>query len=136
VKALKAFSTIPPDDHTPELQGAIEISASFLLDQDLSKADYPYTERINSSWFSFSFPLSFRSDILETVHTSTNLGYGLDARLESALQFILTKRDESGRCIMEKSLNGKMWVDNEKNGQPSKWISLRALLSLGFRDLD
>jgi hypothetical protein len=136
VKALKAFNAIPPDYHTPEIRCAIEIGAGFLLDHDLSKADFPYTGRINSSWFSFSFPLSFRSDILETALTLTNLGFGQDTRLDNALKFISTKRDESGRWIMEKSLNGKMWADIEKKGEPSKWITLRALLALGIALLD
>jgi hypothetical protein len=134
VKALKALSTVQPDLRTPDSTRAIEIGANFLIDTDLSKAVYPYTERINSSWFSFGFPLSFRSDILETTLTLTNLGYRHDPRLEAALQFILAKRDESGRWIMEKSLNGKMWADVEQKGRPSKWITLRALLALGFCD--
>jgi hypothetical protein len=25
------------------------------------------------------------------------------------------------------SLNGKMWIDIEKKGKPSKWVTLRAL---------
>ena len=27
----------------------------------------------------------------------------------------------------ERTLNGKMWIDIEQKGQPSKWITLRAL---------
>jgi hypothetical protein len=36
----------------------------------------------------------------------------------------------------EKSLNGKMWADIEKKGQPSKWITLRALLTLEIQGPD
>jgi hypothetical protein len=136
VKALKALSAIQPDYRTPEIKRAITMGANFLLDRDLSRADYPYTERINSSWFSFGFPLSFRSDILETTLTLTNLGYRQDLRLDNAIQFILTKRDKDGKWIMEKSLNGKMWADIEKKGQPSKWITLRALLTLEIQGPD
>jgi hypothetical protein len=28
---------------------------------------------------------------------------------------------------MENSVNGKMWVDIEEKGKPSKWVTLRAL---------
>jgi hypothetical protein len=31
---------------------------------------------------------------------------------------------------LEKSLNGQMWVDVEVKGQPSKWITLFALVVL------
>ena len=33
---------------------------------------------------------------------------------------------------MEKSLIAKMWVDFEEKGQPSEWITMRALLALGL----
>jgi len=32
-----------------------------------------------------------------------------------------------GRWTLEHGLNGKMWVDIEQQGKPSKWITLRAL---------
>ena len=111
---------------------AIELGSNFLLGRDLAKADYPYSERINSSWFAFGFPLSYRSDILETMSVLASLGYGDDARLNNARQFILGKRDYQGRWLMEKTLNGKMWVNIEEKGLPSKWITLRALRALGF----
>jgi hypothetical protein len=28
---------------------------------------------------------------------------------------------------LENTLNGKMWVDIEQKGKPSKWVTLRAL---------
>jgi hypothetical protein len=131
-KALKALSAVPVEQRTPDTLRAIDVGVDFLLGRDLAKADYPCTERVNSSWFAFSFPLSFRSDVLETVLVLASLGYGDDPRLANAHQFILSKRDDRGRWTMEKSLNGKMWADIEEKGQPSKWITLRALLALGL----
>jgi hypothetical protein len=29
--------------------------------------------------------------------------------------------------LLEHTYNGKMWVDIEKKGQPSKWVTLRTL---------
>lgn len=56
-----------------------------------------------------------------------DLGYGGDPRLRNALQLILSKQDTQGRWKLENTLNGKMWIDIEKRGEPSKWITLRAL---------
>jgi len=131
-KAMKALSAIPPDLRTAAAERAIDVGVEFLLGRDLAKADYPYTERINSTWFSFGFPLSYRSDILETALVLADLGYTGDPRLSNAHQFIMNKHDDQGRWIMEKTLNGKMWVDIEEKGQPSKWITLRALRALGI----
>ena len=109
------------------MQNAIQTGAEFLLSHDLTTANFPYTERISSTWFKFGFPLSYWSDILETTEVLVDLGYGKDPRLGKVFQLILSKQDDQGRWKLENSLNGKMWVDIERKGQPSKWITLRAL---------
>ena len=129
-KAMKTLSVLPTDLRTAAVDRAIKVGIDFLLGKDLAKADYPYTERINSTWFSFGFPLSYRSDVLETAMVLADLGYGQDPRLHNAQQFIMSKQDSQGRWIMEKTLNGKMWADVEEKGRPSKWITLRALRAL------
>ena len=126
-KALKALSAVPADQRTPMIAEAIEIGVEFLLGHDLATADYPYTDRVSSGWFKFGFPLSYRSDVLETAFILSGLGYRDDPRLKNALRLILSKQDDRGRWIMERSLNGKMWADIEKKGKPSKWVTLRAV---------
>jgi hypothetical protein len=126
-KSMKALTAIPQHKRTPLVQRALDAGVEFLLSHDPTVADYPYVERVNSSWFNFGFPLSYGSDVLETVEVLTAAGYGQDSRLQNALRFILEKQDDQGRWIMDKSLNGKMWVDIETKGQPSKWITLRTL---------
>jgi hypothetical protein len=54
-------------------------------------------------------------------------GYAKDPRLSEAVELVLSKQDEQGRWKMEYSYNGKMWADVEVKGQPSKWVTLRAL---------
>jgi hypothetical protein len=126
-KALKALSTVPPDQRTPSIQRAIEVGVEFLLSRDPSVADYPYTNRVSTTWFKLGFPLSYWSDVLETTSILVDLGYGNDLRLENAIRFILDKQNPQGRWKLENTLNGKMWVDIEKRGKPSKWVTLRAL---------
>lgn len=127
VKAIKALLAVPPAQRDPELQQALEVGTEFLLSRDPAIADYPYTERVSSTWFKFGFPLSYWSDVLETVAVLVELGYGADPRLSHALQFIRDKQDRQGRWKLENSLNGKTWADIEKKGKPSKWVTLRAL---------
>ena len=50
-----------------------------------------------------------------------------DSRLDAAVSLMLSKQDDQGRWNMEYSYNGKTWVDVETKGQPSKWVTLRAL---------
>ncbi len=126
-KAMKALIAVPPEQRTSALQQAIEVGVEFLLGCDPAVADYPYTERVNTTWFKFGFPLSYRSDVLETTAVLVKLGYGDDPRLSNALQFILSKQDSQGRWKLEKALNGKMWADIEEKDKPSKWVTLRAM---------
>jgi len=126
-RAMKALIAVPSERRTPAMQHAIEVGAEFLLSRDPAVADYPYTERVSSTWFKFGFPLSYWSDVLETTAVLVELGYGDDPRLGNALQFILDKQDAQGRWQIENSLNGKMWADIEEKGKPSKWVTLRVL---------
>ncbi|MHB8624753.1 MAG: prenyltransferase/squalene oxidase repeat-containing protein [Aggregatilineales bacterium] len=126
-KAMKALIAVQPAQRTSILQRALERGAQFLLRYDLAKADYPYTGKVSSTWFKLGFPLSYWSDVLETLAVLVALGYGGDPRLAKAYHWLLSKQDAQGRWKLENSLNGKMWIDIEKRGQSSKWITLRAL---------
>lgn len=127
VKALRALSAVPAEQRTPSLQQALEAGVEFLFSRDPAAADYPYTERVSSTWFKFGFPLSYWSDVLETAAVLVDLGYGQNPRLANTVKFILSKQDSQGRWLLENSLNGKMWADIEKRGKPSKWVTYRAL---------
>jgi hypothetical protein len=128
-KAMKALLSIPPEQRTPAIRQAVEVGAEFLLSRDPAVADYPYSERVSSSWFKFGFPLSYWSDVLEVTAVLAQLGYGHDPRLSNALDYILNKQDSQGRWRLENTLNStlRVWVSIERKGQPSKWITLRAL---------
>jgi hypothetical protein len=129
-KAVKALVAVPPERRTPVMRRALERGARFLLSHDLANADYPYTGRVSPTWFKLGFPLSYWSDALETLATLVALGYGADLRLRNVHRWLLSKQDTSGRWKLENSLNGKMWIDIEKRGELSKWITLRALRAL------
>jgi hypothetical protein len=126
-KALKALLAVPPERRTPTVQRALERGAHFLLRYDLAQAAYPYTGRVSPTWFKLGFPLSYWSDVLETYAGLAALGYGRDPRLAGVYRWLLNKQDAQGRWTLEGSLNGKMWIDIEKHGEPSKWITLRVL---------
>lgn len=126
-KALKALLVVPESMRTPPIERAIKDGIAFLLSRDPALSDYPFTGRVSSTWFKLGFPLSYWSDVLETAFVVAAAGYGDDPRMADALDFILAKQDALGRWKLENSLNGKMWLDIEKRGRPSKWVTLRAL---------
>lgn len=126
---MKALLSIPPEQRTLAIQQAVDVGAEFLLSRDPAVADYPYSERVSSSWFKFGFPLSYWSDVLEVAAVLAQLGYGHDPRLSNALDYILSKQDSQGRWRLENTLNStlRVWVSVERKGRPSKWITLPTL---------
>ncbi len=127
VKALRALANLPTHWQSTRIQKATSMTVEFLLGRDLARADYPYTERVSGDWYKFGFPLSYTSDVLEALLALCEAGYAHDPRLKNAIDLVLSARDADGRWVMKRSLNGKMWVDIETKGQPSKWVTLRAL---------
>jgi len=65
--------------------------------------------------------------VLLNLEALTAAGIVNDPRLEGAVALLLGKQDAQGRWKLEYSYHGKLWQDVEKKGQPSKWVTLRAL---------
>jgi hypothetical protein len=130
VRVLWALNRVPPNRRTPVVRAAIERGVGFLLSHDVARADYPYKERISSSWFKLGYPLGYVTDVLLNLEALAEAGCGGDPRLSDATDLVLSKQDADGRWKMEYSYNGKMWADVEEKGQPSKWVTLRAARAL------
>jgi hypothetical protein len=85
-------------------------------------------------WMRFGFPSNYNSDILEAMYALATVGAPMNDRLEKPLQVIRDKRTADRVWLLEKSLNGQMWADVEVKGQPSKWLTLFALVVLNHFD--
>ncbi len=129
VKAMLVLGKVPESARTPAMRAAILAGADFLLSRDPAAADYPhpYAPKPSQSWFRFGYPIGYVTDVLQNLEVLTALGRGGDPRLQRAVELVLSRQDEQGRWAMTYSYNGKMWADVERKGQPSKWVTLRAL---------
>jgi len=130
VKVLRAFALIPPQQRSSAMKEAIARGVDLLLSRDLTVADYPSAHgRTSPLWFEFGFPLAYSSDILEATDVLAQLGCGKDERLEGAIELVLAKQDGDGRWPLEHTLD-RTWTKFGKQGEPSKWVTLRALTML------
>jgi hypothetical protein len=129
VKALLGLARVPVEKRTPAIQKAIDVGVDFLLSVNPAQADYPtaFDTKPSRSWFQFGLPVGYVTDVLQILEALALSGLGNDSRLEQALNLLLSKRDKQGRWKMEYTYNGKTWADIEVKGQPSKWVTLRAL---------
>jgi len=133
IKVLRAFAAIPVPQRSSKTSEAIQDGIEFLRSSDLAAADYPNVHGISRRWFRLGFPLGYDSDILEGLEVLTGLGWGEDRRLRGAVELLLGKQDTVGRWPLERTLN-RTWVPFGQCGEPSKWVTLRALRTLAGVD--
>ncbi len=129
VKALLALARIPPERRSPAVARAIEASVGFLLSRDPAVADYPMgfgNTRPSGSWFRLGFPSGYVADVLQVLEALVEAGAGADPRLAHAVEWLLAQQDEQGRWANRYAYAGKMWVDIDTPGAPSRWVTLRA----------
>jgi hypothetical protein len=127
IRALWALNRVPAAARTPAVEAALKTGIDFLLSYDVARADYPYRERISPRWFQFGYPLAYVTDVLLNLEVLAEAGCATHPRLAEAIEWMLSKQNEQGRWKLEHGYKSKMWADIEKKGQPSKWITLRAL---------
>ncbi len=129
VKALSALARVPASQRTPLVERSLREGVEFLLGVDPLSAAYPAGRRSttpSSSWFKLGFPGGYIADVLENLEVLCELGYAGDRRIEPAVEWLLGKQDGHGRWKNEHAYTGKTWENIERQGRPSKWVTLRA----------
>lgn len=120
-KVLGTFADVPPADRTTEQEQATAMLADAVLGCSLDcKVQHP-------DWLSFGFPLDYQSDLVELCDVLARLEYGTDSRFQYLLNIVLDKQTTEGRWIKQ---NGTRALQTEDVGQPSKWITIRALRAI------
>lgn len=136
IKALRAFARIPSGRRTPLVARAIDRTIEFLLSRDPAIADYPAGRgpggqgRISPNWFKLGFPSGYVADVLQNLEAMSAVGRAHDPRLSKAIEFVLSRQDETGRWHNEHAYRGQTWAPFDAKGQPSKWVTLRACTAL------
>jgi hypothetical protein len=129
VRAIRGLTRIPPASRPPHVARAIDAGAEFLLSRDPAVADYPMpagNTKPNQSWFKPGFPTGYVASVLDTLEALCESGRAKDARLRPAIDWLVSKQDRQGRWKNQYAYNGKTWIDIEKQGAQSKWVTLRA----------
>ncbi|MDD5339369.1 MAG: nitrogen fixation protein NifH [Dehalococcoidales bacterium] len=153
IKAMITLNKVPPGQRTRNMNEAIKRGVDFLLSHDPAVADYPFGtgNRPSSNWFKLRYPLGSSADVLQNLEVLVALGQAHNLKLANALALVISKQNQQGRWLLEHSykelsdtqekkvfywyqnslklyITGKELADiQEKKGQPSKWVTLRAL---------
>jgi len=129
IKAMGAFARVPEERRSPVVQAAVTAGISLLFSADLQSGGYPTATGPSPLWHKFGFPLGYTSDLVEALEVLGHVGANQDPRLAAAVETVQSKQDAAGRWLLDYS-PGNTWADFGRVGQPSKWVTLRALRSL------
>ncbi len=140
-EGMSAFAAYPKQKWTKSMKRVVELAAEFYLERELYKQGEHY-----EPWYRFHYPLHYYYDLLVGLDFMTALGYGDDPRMRYALSHLAKKRRSDGRWNLDAvhpDVEGGMvdWYRKnpkkvptpfalEKVGEPSKMITLRAMLVL------
>jgi hypothetical protein len=138
---LSAFAAYPSQLWTRSMKSAVERGAEFYLSRELHKEGERY-----EPWYRFHYPVHYYYDLLVGLDFMTRLGYTEDKRLGYAISLLKEKRRSDGKWILDSvnpdpdSPQGREDGKDpnqastpfalEKPGEPSKIITLRAMLVL------
>ncbi|MBA2321120.1 MAG: hypothetical protein H0V89_08190 [Deltaproteobacteria bacterium] len=86
-------------------------------------------------WLYLAFPTGWHYDVLRVLEYLRDAGVTRDERTAEALEILASKRDADGRWPLEHVHHDELVVDlDEREGEPSRWITLRALRVLQWAE--
>ena len=129
VKALKALAEVPPERRSSAMQATIGAGAEYLLRHHIFKRSHDLARVSKPGWRRFGFPLMYQTDVLEILWILARLdpAYLCDERAREALDLVASRADAQGRWQLEQTFNDRFVVPIEAKGEPSRWVTLRAL---------
>lgn len=111
----------------PAVAAARQRGEEYLLERRLFRS-LRTGQVINPDWTQFSFPTRWYYDVLRGLEYLRAALPGPDERCAEAIELVLQKRQPDGRWLLENPHDGGEHFDTEPGtGQPSHWITLRAM---------
>mgnify|MGYP001767760841 FL=1 len=125
-KALKALAEIPEHERSIEVKTKIDQLTEYFLIHHIHKKSHDLSQDAKPGWKSMGFPLMYNTDILEMLHLFAKIKKN-DPRIHDAMEVLIGRQNEQGQWLLQNTFNDKMRISIEKKGQPSKWLTLKAL---------
>lgn len=136
LEALLAYERATPAH--PEVTAARLRGQEYLLERQLCRRKstgelIARDRKSGADWTHFAFPTWWHYDILGALDYLREARVAPDPRLAEPLALLASKRTADGRWLLEAQYPGRMPVDlGESLGQPSRWLTLRALRVLAW----
>ena len=119
--------------HAKASRAAQERGREFLLDHRLFRS-HRTGEIIKSEFTRFSFPPRWHYDILRALDYFQAVSAPRDERAAEAVEIVRSRADDDGRWLQQHTYPGKTYFTLERQGEPGRWNTLRALRVLRWWD--
>ncbi len=110
----------------PELKIAQSETIEFILKHKLYQS-HRTGETIDQKMLNLSYPSRWRYDILRALDSFQFSGVPFDVRMTDALEILVHKRRKDKLWPLQARHPGKVHLEMEETGKPSRWNTLRAL---------
>jgi hypothetical protein len=119
---------------TPEIAGARRRGEEYLLSRRMFRRRST-GDVVDPSFVTFSFPPRYAYDVLRGLDHLRDAGGAPDERIDEAVGVVRDRRQADGRWLLDGSHPEAIAVAlGESVGEPSRWITLRALRVLRWYD--
>jgi hypothetical protein len=117
---------------SPAVKAARERGQEYLLERRMLHR-LSTGEVIDPAWTQFSFPTGYHYDVLRGLEYLRSARVTPEARMTEAIDLVASKRDADGRWSLENVHPDQLDAEpGTVEGQPSRWITLRALRVLDW----
>jgi hypothetical protein len=120
----------------PEVAKARLRGEEYLLERSLFRRRST-GEVANPAFLKFAFPTRYHYDVLRALDYFRATGAKPDSRVEEAVRIVESRRQPDGRWLLDDSHDEALAIPfDETVGEPSQWITLRALRVLRWYEQD
>jgi len=129
VKALLAFAELPEYYNHERCLQLVE----YFLGRNGIFRNHDHAHYVNRDMERDSFPIIWRSNVWEILYALSKMGCGRDERLADAWELMRSRRNASGRYVLDWTPAQCPWRVG-KRGEPNKWITLYCMLAEKYRN--
>ncbi|WP_051222849.1 hypothetical protein [Agrococcus lahaulensis] len=130
IEALAAFEREHDD---PRVREARESGEAYLLERGLMRRKST-GEIPKPTYVQLAFPPRHEYDVLRALEHFRAVGAPVDERMREAIELVRSKRRDDGTWAADVVHGGDAVIDYGAAGQPSRWITLKALRVLRWAD--
>jgi len=134
VKAVKALALVSSEERSNEIASSLHKGCEFILERCLWGDGNGLESTARKDWFQFGYPHMWGTDLLEIINVLLQANIR-DDRMDEAIRFIASKRNEKGKWLQEGRFSNRLITRLEKKGSESRFITIEAIKAIMKYDM-